>query len=124
MADAIFFLGHRDVPIDDQQKLDLLKFVRDDGKGFVAAHTAMTAFDAWPEFGELLGGRYDGHPWNVATGTGGQRGAGLPGDAALSAGPSRSPTSSTSRRGSRAPAPACCCALDVAEDAAAAPRST
>ena len=68
MADAIFFLGHRDVPIDDQQKLDLLKFVRDDGKGFVAAHTAMTAFDAWPEFGELLGGRYDGHPWNVAAG--------------------------------------------------------
>ena len=40
MADAIFFLGHRDVPIDDQQKADLLAFVRDDGKGFVAAHTA------------------------------------------------------------------------------------
>ena len=68
MADAIFFLGHRDVPIDEQQKLDLLKFVRDDGKGFVAAHTALTALDAWPEYGDLLGGRYDGHPWNVATG--------------------------------------------------------
>jgi uncharacterized protein len=68
MADAIFFLGHRDVPIDDQQKQDLLKFVRDDGKGFVAAHTALTALDGWPEFGELLGGRYDGHPWNVTTG--------------------------------------------------------
>ncbi len=68
MADAVFFLGHRDVPIDEQQRADLLKFVRDDGKGFVAAHTALTAFEGWPEFGELLGGRYDGHPWNDTTG--------------------------------------------------------
>ncbi len=65
MADAIFFLGHRDVPIDDQQKKELLAFVRDDGKGFVAAHTGLTAFDSWPEFGDLLGGRYDGHPWHA-----------------------------------------------------------
>ncbi len=69
MVDAIFFLGHRDVPIDEQQKNDLLKFVRDDGKGLVAAHTALTALDEWPEFGELLGGRYDGHPWGQASGT-------------------------------------------------------
>ena len=45
MADAIFFLGHRDVPIDEAQKKELPAFVRDDGKGFVAAHTALTAFD-------------------------------------------------------------------------------
>ena len=64
MADAIFFLGHRDVPIDDSQKKELATFVRD-GKGFVAAHTALTAFDTWPEFGELLGGRYDGHPYHA-----------------------------------------------------------
>ena len=83
MADAIFFLGHRDVPIDDQQKTDLLAFVRDDGKGFVAAHTALTAWTSWPAFGELLGGRYDGHPWNVAAGHGDQRRRRLPGDAAL-----------------------------------------
>lgn len=69
MADAIFFLGHRDVPVDEQQKADLLKFVRDDGKGLVAAHTALTAFDSWPEFGELIGARYDGHPWNTTSGT-------------------------------------------------------
>jgi hypothetical protein len=69
MADAIFFLGHRDVPIDQQQRADLLTFVRDHGKGFVAAHTALTALEGWPEFGELVGGRYDGHPWNTAPGT-------------------------------------------------------
>lgn len=67
MADAIFFLGHRDVPVDEQQRADLLKFVRDDGKGFVAAHTALTAWDAWPAYGDLIGGRYDGHPWNTTT---------------------------------------------------------
>ena len=69
MADAIFFLGHRDVPVDPQQKTDLIKFVRDDGKGFVAAHTALTAWADWPEFGDLLGGRYDGHPWNTVAGS-------------------------------------------------------
>lgn len=68
LADAIFFLGHRDVPIDEQQKLELLAWVRE-GKGLVAAHTALTAFDSWPEFGALLGGRYDGHPWNTVAGT-------------------------------------------------------
>src|SRR5436190_11994940 len=66
MADAIFFLGHRDVPIDEAQKKELLAFVHDDGKGFVAAHTGMTAFESWPEFGELIGARYDGHPWHQA----------------------------------------------------------
>jgi hypothetical protein len=68
-VDAVFFLGHRDVPIDDRQKADLISFVKDDGKGFVAAHTATTALLDWPEFGELLGGRYDDHPWNTADGT-------------------------------------------------------
>ena len=68
-VDAIFFLGHREIDLNAQQKADLLSFVKDDGKGFVAAHTATTAFDAWPEFGELLGARYDGHPWNTAYGS-------------------------------------------------------
>src|SRR5262249_8410892 len=36
----------------------------DDGKGFVAAHVAQDAFESWPEFGELLGARFDGHPIN------------------------------------------------------------
>jgi type 1 glutamine amidotransferase len=68
-VDAIFFLGHREVDLNAQQKADLLSFVKDDGKGFVAAHTATTAFESWPEFGELLGARYDGHPWNTVYGS-------------------------------------------------------
>ncbi len=63
--DGIFFFGMREIELTDQQKADLLSFVRDDGRGFVAAHTADTAFLSWPEFGEMLGARYDGHPWNL-----------------------------------------------------------
>ena len=70
MADAIFFMGHREIQLDDQQKADLLKFVHDDGKGFVAAHVALNAMmQSWPEFGEMMGGVYDEHPWGTAPGT-------------------------------------------------------
>ena len=62
-VDAIFFMGHREVPIDAAQKEELLSFVRE-GKGFVAAHIALTAFDSWPEFLDLIGARFDGHPIN------------------------------------------------------------
>jgi len=68
-VDAVFFLGHREIVLEPQQRADLVAFVRDSGKGFVAAHTALTAFDSWPEFGDLLGARYDDHPWNTASGT-------------------------------------------------------
>src|SRR5215471_15024583 len=68
-VDAIFFMGHRDVPIDDKQKAELLKFVHDDGKGFVASHVALTALMSWPEFGEMLGGQFQDHPYGSVTGT-------------------------------------------------------
>ena len=63
--DAIFFFGMREIELTDEQKADLLSFVKEDGKGFVAAHTADTAFMNWPEFGEMMGARFDGHPWNL-----------------------------------------------------------
>ena len=59
-VDGIFFLGHREAPINDQQKQELLAFVRG-GKGFVAAHTGLTAFDSWDEFAEMVGAKYEGH---------------------------------------------------------------
>jgi type 1 glutamine amidotransferase len=69
-VDAIFFMGHREIQLDDQQKADLLKFVHDDGKGFVASHVALNAMMAsWPEFGEMMGGTYDDHPWGTTPGT-------------------------------------------------------
>jgi type 1 glutamine amidotransferase len=61
-VDGIFFLGHREVDINSKQKDELLAFVRN-GRGFVAAHTGLTAFESWPEFGEMLGAQYAGHAY-------------------------------------------------------------
>jgi type 1 glutamine amidotransferase len=66
-VDSIFFLGHREIDLNAQQKADLLSFVRDEGKGFVAGHTGTTAFMSWPEFADMIGGQYDDHPWGVTT---------------------------------------------------------
>lgn len=67
--DAIFFFGVREIDLDPQQRADLLAFVRDDGKGFVATHAGSTAFFSWPAFGEMLGGRFDEHPWGITEAT-------------------------------------------------------
>jgi type 1 glutamine amidotransferase len=67
--DAIFFFGVREIDLTAEQRADLLSFVHDDGKGFVAAHSASTAFFSWPEFGEMLGGRFDEHPWGILDAT-------------------------------------------------------
>jgi type 1 glutamine amidotransferase len=60
--DAIFFYGTGDTLRPDQ-KQDLMSFIKDDGKGFIGAHTGDDAFFEWPEFGEMIGGYFDGHPW-------------------------------------------------------------
>jgi uncharacterized protein len=63
--DAIFFFGVREIDLSPDQRTDLMSFIKEDGKGFIAAHSGATAFMSWPEFGEMLGGRFDQHPWNV-----------------------------------------------------------
>jgi type 1 glutamine amidotransferase len=62
--DAIFYFGTGE-NLNAQQKKDLLAFVHDDGKGFIGAHTGDDAFFEWPEFAEMVGGWFDGHPWGV-----------------------------------------------------------
>jgi len=67
--DAVFFFGVGEGSLSEQQKTDLLSFVHDDGKGFVGAHTGIDAFESWPEYGEMIGGYFDNHPWGVTDGT-------------------------------------------------------
>jgi type 1 glutamine amidotransferase len=67
-VDAIFFLGHREVDLPEDQRADLLWFVHDAGRGFISAHTGTTAFLTWPEFGDMLGGQFDQHPWGTIDG--------------------------------------------------------
>ena len=63
--DAIFFMGTGEGDLTDGQKRDLLSFVREDGKGFIGAHTGDDAYFSWPEFGEMIGGYFDNHPWGL-----------------------------------------------------------
>ena len=63
--DAIFFFSIGEPPMTGEQKADLLAFVHEDGKGFVAAHTGNNIFFDWEEFGEMIGGRFDDHPWEL-----------------------------------------------------------
>lgn len=62
--DAVFFMTTGELPMDEQQKADLISFVKDDGKGFLGAHNATDTFYKWPEYGDMIGGYFDGHPWN------------------------------------------------------------
>ena len=63
--DLVFFYGIGELELTAQQKADFLSFIRDDGKALVAAHTAVNALFTWPEFGELIGARFDDHPWMI-----------------------------------------------------------
>lgn len=63
--DAIAFYTTGELPLTDDQKADLLKFVREDGKGFIGLHSAGDTLYQWPEYGEMLGGYFDHHPWNT-----------------------------------------------------------
>jgi type 1 glutamine amidotransferase len=63
--DALVFFTDGDLDMDASQKADLLSFVRDDGKGFIGIHSAAITFTSWPEYGKMIGGYYDGHPWGI-----------------------------------------------------------
>src|SRR5712672_2755369 len=60
--DAVFFFTSGELPLSDQQKQDLLDFIRN-GKGFGGAHSATDTLYTWPDYGDMIGGIFDGHPW-------------------------------------------------------------
>lgn len=82
--DAIVCVGVREVYLTDDQRADLLAFIRNGG-GFVGVHAASTmflpwpafgkrrdaeagcgrAFRPWPEFNEMLGAEFVEHPYGV-----------------------------------------------------------
>jgi uncharacterized protein len=63
--DAVLFFTGGELEMDAQQKADLLSFIHDDGKGFVGVHSAAITFTSWPEYGEMIGGYFDEHPWGT-----------------------------------------------------------
>ncbi len=63
--DAVLFYTGGNLEMDDEQKAALLSFVHDDGKGFVGVHSATITFTDWPQYGEMIGGYFDEHPWGT-----------------------------------------------------------
>ncbi len=63
--DAVLFYTGGTLEMDDQQKADFLSFVHDDGKGFIGIHSATITLTNWPEYGEMIGGYFDEHPWGT-----------------------------------------------------------
>ncbi|MBV8810625.1 MAG: ThuA domain-containing protein [Acidobacteriaceae bacterium] len=62
--DALIFASTTgELDLTDDQKSDMLSFIKDDGKGFVGIHAAADTNYKWPEYGEMLGGWFDQHPW-------------------------------------------------------------
>jgi len=60
---AVIFFTTGELPIDEAQKRALIGFVRG-GRGFVGIHSATDTFYKWPEYLELVGAYFDGHPWH------------------------------------------------------------
>ena len=60
---AIVFYTTGELPITDEQKAALLDFIRS-GKAFIGIHSATDTFYKWPEYGEMIGGYFDQHPWH------------------------------------------------------------
>jgi uncharacterized protein len=62
--DALVFVSTTgELDLDDSQKKDMMAFIHDDGKGFVGVHAALDTNYRWPEYGEMIGGWFDEHPW-------------------------------------------------------------
>src|SRR5262245_35203164 len=61
--DAVLSYTTGELPISDEQKNALLKFVKS-GKGFAGVHSATDTFYKWPEYGAMIGGYFDNHPWH------------------------------------------------------------
>jgi hypothetical protein len=61
----IFASTTGELEMDPSQKQDMLAFIHDDGKGFVGIHAALDTNYTWPEYGEMIGGWFDQHPWGT-----------------------------------------------------------
>jgi uncharacterized protein len=60
---AVMFFTSGELPLGGAEKSALLDFVRS-GHGFLGVHSATDTFYAWPDYLELIGGYFNGHPWH------------------------------------------------------------
>jgi uncharacterized protein len=62
---AVMFFTSGELAMSGAQKTALLSFVRS-GRGFVGVHSATDTFYTWPDYLDLVGGYFNGHPWHQA----------------------------------------------------------
>jgi len=60
--DVIVFYTTGDLPLSDAQKTALLDWIKS-GKFFLGIHSATDTFYKWPEYGQMIGGYFNKHPW-------------------------------------------------------------
>jgi type 1 glutamine amidotransferase len=60
---AVMFYTTGEIPMSGVQKAALLDFVRS-GRGFLGVHSATDTFYTWPDYLDLIGGYFNGHPWH------------------------------------------------------------
>ncbi len=51
---------------DEMLKQSLVDFLRRGG-GLAVLHAGVASFHQWPEFGEIVGARFDNHPWGAGS---------------------------------------------------------
>ncbi|MCY4189655.1 MAG: ThuA domain-containing protein [Bryobacterales bacterium] len=63
--DAVMFYTQGDLEVSDEQKADLMSFVKQDGKAILVAHSGTDSFrQTWPEYIDMVGGAFNNHPWH------------------------------------------------------------
>ncbi|MBR0696951.1 ThuA domain-containing protein [Bradyrhizobium lablabi] len=62
---AVMFYTSGELPMSASEKTALLDFVRSGG-GFIGIHSATDTFYGWPDYLDLIGGYFNGHPWHQA----------------------------------------------------------
>ncbi len=65
--DAIVFSNTtgdlKQFPLSEENRDALIDAVKD-GKAFIGIHAATDTYKDWPPFAEMIGGSFNGHPWN------------------------------------------------------------
>jgi len=61
--DALVFATTGELPITDEQKDELMSAIKA-GKPFVGIHNATDTFYKLAEYGKMVGGYFNGHPWS------------------------------------------------------------
>ncbi|MBI3910634.1 MAG: ThuA domain-containing protein [Armatimonadetes bacterium] len=60
---VIFNNATGELPISEEGKAAFLQWLRA-GHGFVGVHAATDTFYKWGDYGKMIGGYFDGHPWH------------------------------------------------------------